>query len=132
MARDKINLQHYTYDATDSIGVVELVQHNVVVANGIEIANAFAGKDNSIEILITNSDASDNTITVKAGQKQNCILGDIKNQTVKAGKTVAIDLMRDMARFERDNGSVYIDFGTGFTGTIAVFGRRAGLRPKTA
>lgn len=128
MARDSINLQYFTYDATDSIGVVVIEKKAITVANGIELKNAFAGKDNSIDILIENTAGADNTFTVKAGEKQNAQLG-LSNVPIPAGRTVAIDLMRDMARYERADGSVYIDFGTGFTGNIYAIAKRAGLKP---
>lgn len=128
MARDSINLQHFIYDETDSVGTITITKQAVNVANGIEIKKAFAGKDNSVEILIENSSNADSVVTIKAGQKQNALLGD-SHVTIGTGKTVALDLMRDMARYERADGSVYLDFATGFTGNVYAIARRAGLKP---
>lgn len=122
MARDIIQVNNYVYEATDCAGVVA-IEKQAISANGIEIANAFAVKDNSLKVTVENT-GSAGTVTIKAGEKQNAILGDL---------TIAVDsgineiaLNRDMARFENIDGSVYLDF-TGVTGNIWAVAEKAGL-----
>lgn len=127
MARDEISLQYMTYDATDSVGSAQITKQNVVQANGIKIKNAFACKDNSLKIVIDNTYAtSDSTLTIKAGNKQNSILGDSTVALVKSATTVIAPL-RDMARYENSDGSIDLDFSTGFTGSIFAVAEKAGL-----
>ena len=124
MARDKITVYNYTYEATDSVGVATITPQTVTQANGIEIEKAFANKDNSLTITVNNT-GSATTMIVKAGQKQNAVLGDC---TIAIGEGVnQVALNRDMARFENKDGSVYIDFASGFTGTIYACAEKAGL-----
>ena len=126
MARDKIQVQTMIYDATDSVGSVAITKQAVTQANGIEIENAYAEKDNSLKIIVENTANSASTLTIKAGDKQNAILGDSIIALAASGVTV-ISPIRDGARFERTDGSIYIDFGTGFTGNIYAVGEKAGL-----
>lgn len=131
MARDKIQIQTMTYDATDSAGSVAVTKQAVTQANGIEIEKAYSEKDNSLKIIIENtttvsSAAADSTVIIKAGEKQNAKLGDL-TIALGAGKTVVISPIRDGARFERNDGSIYLDFGSGFTGNIYAVGEKAGL-----
>lgn len=132
MARDEITLQYVTYDAKDSVGSKKIAKQAVTQANGIELKNAFQAKDNSVVITIeTTYSSADSTLTIKAGEKQNAKLGDATVALAKAttaGATVTeVRLNRDMARFERKNGSVYLDFSSGFTGNIWATAEKAGL-----
>ena len=127
MARDKIQLNYYKYDKTDRAGSVAVTPQTVTQANGITLEHAFAGKDNSVVLHVTNSSTSaDSTVTIKAGEKQNSNLGDLIIPAPKSAE-VAIVLNRDMASFEKLDGSVDIDFATGFTGTIYATAEKAGL-----
>lgn len=124
MARDKIKVYNYTYDTTDCVGVVAVSKQTVTQTNGIEIEKAFANKDNSLVITVDNT-GSVSTMTIKAGEKQNAMLGDC-TVALEAGIN-HVALNRDMARFENIDGSVYIDFTDGFTGNIWAVAEKAGL-----
>lgn len=116
MTRDAIDLLYLVPNANDTICSKKITKQAVTQANGIEIKKAFAGKDNSIRISVENT-GSASTLTVKAGEKQNACLGD-QNVILAASAITEFDLVRDGACFERNNGSVYIDFASGFTGNI--------------
>ena len=127
MARDEITLNYLTYDATDSVGYVCPTPQAVTQANGIKLKKAFAGKDNSVKIIIENTDSSnDHTLTIKAGEKQNACLGD-STVALKKSATTIVAPLRDMARYERADGSIYLDFSSGFTGNIYAVAEKAGL-----
>lgn len=42
--------------------------------------------------------------------------------------SITVILLEDISRFENRDGSIYIDFGTGFTGNIWAVAKRAGLQ----
>ena len=126
MARDEITLQYLVYDATDSVGTVNIEKQTVTQADGIKINGAFACKDNSMKIVVENTAVADATVTIKAGNKQNAILGDAI-VAVKGSASTVIAPLRDMARFENKDGSIELDFSAGFAGNIYAVGERAGL-----
>lgn len=126
MARDEISLQYMTYDVTDSVGSADIAKQTVTQVNGIKLKNAFACKDNSVKIVVDNTATSDCTLTLKAGEKQNSILGDSVIALKKSAVTV-ISPLRDMARYENKDGSIDIDFSESFTGTIFAVAEKAGL-----
>lgn len=125
MARDSISLQYLTYDTSDSVGTATIAKQAVTQANGIVLANAFACKNNSLAIVIENTATSAMTATLKAGEKQNAVLGD-SSIPLPASSAVTLRI-RDLARYERKDGSLYFDFGTGFTGNIYAIAEKAGL-----
>lgn len=125
MARDAINIQYLKYDATDSVGSIEIAEQEVNQTNGIVLKNAFACKDNSLKIVVVNSGEA-SSMTIKAGDKQNAILGD-STVVLGANKTTVVAPYRDMARYEKADGSIDLDFAAGFTGKIYAVGEKAGL-----
>ena len=127
MARDKITVKLPLREATESIEIATFTKQSVTVANGIEIENAFADKNNSLFIIIEPTTTA--AVTFKAGDKYpNAMLGDLV-VTPTDDQPNAIQIL-DEARFERTDGSLYIDFGTGFVGTIYAVAKRAGILPK--
>lgn len=125
MTRDAIDLQYLVADATDCVCAKKITKQAVTQANGIEIKKALAGKDNSCRVYIENT-GSASEATIKAGEKQNACMGDFK-LTLPSSSLVAFDIVRDNARFERKDGSIYIDFASGFTGNIWADAVVAGL-----
>lgn len=126
MARDKITVQEPVLDAQHSVAVVVPTAKTVTVANGIEISNAFDEKDNTVYLVISNTANADKNVTIKAGNSYpNKMRGD-KVIEVKTA-TTAIVTIEDESRFENKDGSVYVDFAAGFTGTIYAIGKHAGI-----
>ena len=127
MARDKITVKLPMREATESIELVTFTKQAVTVANGIEIENAFSNKNNSLFIVVEPTTTA--AITFKAGDAYpNAMLGDLIVTPTDDQPNVYQIL--DLARFERADGSLYIDFGTGFVGTIYAVAKRAGILPK--
>ena len=127
MARDKITPKLPLREATESVELVTFTKQAVTVANGIEIEKAFDNKNNSLFIIV--EPTSVGTITFKAGDAYpNSMLGDLTVTPTDDQPNVYQIL--DEARFERTDGSLYIDFGTGFVGTIYAVAKRAGILPK--
>lgn len=126
MARDKIYVQLPVQESTQSAEVIAVTKQAVTVANGIEIANAMKNKNNSMFIIVEPTTVG--TVTIKAGNNYpNRILGDLNILPTDDKPNVII--LEDISRFENRDGSIYIDFGTGFVGTIYAVAKRAGLKP---
>ena len=125
MARDILNVQLPVQDETASIEIKAFAKQTVAPANGIVIEKALDNKNNSLVIVIEPTTAG--AVTIKAGDAYpNSMLGDL-TVAPTAGQVNAI-LLEDMARFENRDGSVAIDFASGFAGTIYAVAKRAGFR----
>ena len=125
MTRDIINVQYPTLDHTESVANIGITVKEVTQANGITIAEAFSNKNNSLFIIIENSGTS-SLLTVKAGDSYpNSMLGDIVIE-LPAGMS-AIQL-QDLSRFEKSDGSIDLDFASGFIGKIFAVAKWAGVK----
>jgi hypothetical protein len=117
MARDLIDVQYPTVDATQSVGAVKVTKTTVTPANGIGIKKAFANKNNTLSICVENNDDAATYITFKAGDAYpNAMLGDLKVDLL--AETANVFQVQDISRFENKDGSLNIDFASGFDGTI--------------
>ena len=127
MARDKVTVLLPAPDATKSVEVGIVTKQAVTVANGIEIEKALENKNNSLVIFVE-ATGSDATLTVKAGNEYpNKILGDLTTP-LKGGAVTAV-ILEDISRFENRDGSIYLDFSTGFTGNTWAVAKRVGMQP---
>ena len=132
MARDSINVHLPVADRSNSVEFIEIDKQSVTQANGIEIKEALRNKNNSLQISVENTTTSsgsavDSTLIIKAGNNwPNAMLGDLTLEVKQSAITVI--LLEDISRFENRDGSIYIDFGTGFTGNIWAVAKRAGLQ----
>ena len=127
MTRDKIDVQYPTLDHTESVANIGITKKTVVVANGITIADAFSNKNNSLFIVVQNDDDAKSSMTVKAGDAYpNSMLGDI---TIEIPVGVSAIQIQDLSRFEKSDGSIDLDFATGFDGSIYAIAKWAGVRP---
>lgn len=125
MTRDIINVQYPTLDHTESIANIGIKTSTVTQANGITIADAFSNKNNSLFIVINNTD-TDSLLTVKAGDAYpNSMLGDI---VIELPEGISAIQLQDLSRFEKADGSIDLDFAEGFTGTIYAIAKWAGVR----
>lgn len=125
MARDEIIVHLPVQDDSQSVEVIGFTKTTVTQANGIKIKDALVNKNNSLQITVETT--GDSTVIVKAGNNYpNKILGD-KTITVKSGLTVI--LLEDISRFENRDGSIELDFATGFTGSIWATAKRVGMKP---
>jgi len=124
MTRDIINVQYPALDHSESVANIAITQTTVVPANGITIADAFSNKNNSLFIVIDASAAS--KLTVKAGEAYpNSMLGEI---VIELPAGVSAIQLQDLSRFEKTDGSIDLDFATGFSGTIFAVAKWAGVR----
>ena len=127
MARTEITLQYPTSDATDTIQTLKPTATSVVQADGIKIKDAFACKDNTLTIVIANTAEAAKDITIKKGAYPNAVLGDITFNVLASSTNIV--KIENPSRLEQADGSLLIDFASGFTGTIYATGKHAGLKP---
>ena len=125
MTRDIINVQYPTLDHTESVANIGITAKEVTQANGITIAEAFSNKNNSLFIIIENSSTS-SLLTVKAGDSYpNSMLGDI---VIELPAGISAIQLQDLSRFEKSDGSIDLDFASGFTGKIFAIAKWAGVK----
>lgn len=128
MARDIVEVLLPVQDGTQSVETATVVKKEVVQANGIAIKEALANKNNSLQITIETTATSDSTLTIKAGDNYpNKILGDLTVALAKSAVTVVI--LEDISRFENRDGSINLDFASGFAGNVWAVAKRAGVKP---
>lgn len=128
MARDTIDVQNPVLDNSESVGTVKVTKTTVMQANGITVKKAFNNKNNTLFIHVDTTATSDSSLTIKAGDTYpNAMLGDLTVALTKSAETVL--QIQDPSRFENKDGSVNIDFASGFAGTIYAVAKRAGLKP---
>ena len=81
---------------------------------------------NTMKITVENTSGGDTTVTFKAGGKHpNAMRGDV-TCAVGNGKTVEFTV-QDPSQFVNADGSILIDFATGFTGNIWATGKPTGI-----
>ena len=133
MTRDEITVQLPTLENTQSVEVATITKQAVTQANGILLKKAFDNKNNSLQISIENTTGegttpADSALTIKAGDAYpNAMLGDLPVSLTKSEITVVI--IDDISRFEKRDGSIELDFASGFTGNVWAVAKRAGLVP---
>lgn len=128
MARDTIEVLYPIIDNSHSISSVKITKNAVTAANGIEVKSVFSNKNNSLFITFENTATADSTITFKAGNHYpNRILGDL-TIPIKLSSVLSVQI-QDLSRFENEDGSIYIDFATNFTGNIYAVAKSTKLTP---
>lgn len=134
MARDEITVHIPEQEQSQSVEIKQITKKAVTQANGIKIKNALDNKNNSLQIYVENTyETADSTLTVKAGDNYpNAMLGDLTLPLTKAASnapTLYVLLLEDISRFENRDGSIDLDFSTGFTGNVWASAKRVGMKP---
>ena len=128
MARDIVNVLLPVQDDTQSVETIAVAKQAVTQANGIAIKEALANKNNTLQISIETTASADSTLTIKAGDNYpNKILGDLT--VALEGSAITVVLLEDISRFENRDGSINLDFASGFAGNVWAVAKRAGIKP---
>lgn len=126
MTRDLINVQYPTLEDTISVSAAEITKTTVDASKGVAVKNAFANKNNTLMICVENADDSDSEITFVAGDNYpNAVLGDLTIPVL--AETTNIYQIQDASRFENKDGSLNLDFKTGFDGTVFAVAKSTAL-----
>ena len=126
MTRDLIDVQYPKLDGTQSVAELKITKSTVTQANGVGIKKAFANKNNTLIVCIENTAESNSQVTFKAGNMYpNAMLGDLTLDVLAS--TVNAFQIQDISRFENRDGSLNIDFKSGFTGKIYAIAKPTAL-----
>ena len=126
MTRDLIDVQYPKLDVTQSVAELKITKSTVTQANGVGIKKAFANKNNTLIVCIENTAESNSQVTFKAGNMYpNAMLGDLTLDVLAS--TVNAFQIQDISRFENLDGSLNIDFKSGFTGKIYAIAKPTAL-----
>ena len=128
MTRDIISVNMPKVEASQSIAYEEFTPFEVNATNGIVIEKAAENKNNSLSILIENASETASSVTFIAGDTYpNSMLGDLVIPLKELATTVC--QLQDLSRFENRDGSIHLDFQTGFVGNIYAVAKCAGITP---
>lgn len=128
MTRDIISVNMPVVEASQSVAYKDIVAFEVNASNGITIEKATENKNNSLSILIENSAETASSVTFVAGDAYpNSMLGDLVIPLKESLTTVC--QLQDLSRFENRDGSINLDFQSGFVGNIYAVAKRAGITP---
>lgn len=87
-------------------------------ANGANIPGA--GDSGKLLIRVTNTNASNRTVTVKAGNNPPALRSGLGDLTITVPATTGDTLIVvESARFMQADGSINVDFGASMTGIIS-------------
>lgn len=127
MTRDIIDVQYPVLDSTESVANIGITEKEVTAANGITIKDAFSNKNDTLFIVINTETSGGSLVTVKAGDAYpNSMLGNI---VIELPEGVAAIQIQDLARFQKADDSIDLDFDADFEGTIYAVAKWAGVRP---
>ena len=124
--RDIIEVQYPVLNHTESVANILINTLKVKHENGVTIKDAFSNKNNSLFIVINNTGNNIGLLTVKAGDAYpNSMLGDI---IIELSKGISAIQLEDLARFQKQDDSIDLDFNEGFKGSIYAVAKWAGVR----
>lgn len=108
-------------DNKDIVTVSSTTIDSSLVTAGASVAKAFDVKPGTTRVRVYNSAGTTKVITFRKGGFATGIGGDV-TIAIPTVTTVDILLNRIEAQVQQLDGSLYIDFQTGFTGTLSVLG----------
>ena len=130
MTRDIINVQYPVLDNTESVANIGITAAEVTAANGVTIKDAFSNKNDTLFIVIDTTTTGGSLLTVKSGEAYpNSMLGDI---VIELPEGISAIQIQDLARFQKADDSIDLDFDEDFEGTIYAVAKWAGVRPVDA
>jgi hypothetical protein len=101
-------------------GVYTTIDASLVSA-GLSITDFFKHKLDYTFIHVKNTAASSKNITFKAGVQFRSGIGDLVVSVPNSGERM---VQLESARFKQADGALYVDFDSGFTGSIGGFSLR--------
>ena len=108
-------------DKKDIVTVVPTTIDSALVTAGAIVPKAFDVKPGTTRLRVYNSDSAAHIITLRAGGFATGIHGDV---TISVPATTIIDFLlnRVEAQVQQLDGSLLIDFSTGFVGLLDILG----------
>lgn len=116
MARDSVAITQLTL----SSGVAEPSGTTIAPANGAAIPAG--GDTRRLFVRITNTNASDRTVTIRSGVNPPAFRQGLGDATISVPATNGVRYVTvESARFVQSDGAIYLDFETGMTGKVMAF-----------
>ena len=121
MARDVLAVTPITIDAATAAATPE----TITAANGLIIET---GITDNLVISVTHTAASKKTMTIVAGGGPRAALGDLEVDFAAGHETAVVKFFAlESARFVQNDGTILIDFESGFTGSAVAYRLPKGL-----
>lgn len=115
MARTNVDLVNLTVNAETGIGANATTIDAALVTAGVQVD---MGLDMRVLIYIENTFAGDKTVTIAGTDRYGVTVAD-KVITCAQDTPLLIGPMESLY-YEQNGGKMYIDFETGFTGSILI------------
>ena len=117
----KLEVFYPVLDHTESVAFIGVQRHYFTHHKNIEIPDAFSAKNKGLMLVIDNLDLDKHSIvTVKAGNTYpNSMLGDL---VIELNQGISVIQLADLARFERNGGSLCLEFPEDMRGSIYAIG----------
>ncbi|MBO6271609.1 hypothetical protein J6O48_02380 [bacterium] len=126
MTKDIINVQYPISDATQSVAATGISKTAVDPDKGVSIKKAFANKNNTLMVCVENTAQTDSKVTFLAGDAfPNAMLGNLEQDLL--AKTTTVFQLQDISRFENKDGSLNLDFPSGFSGNVFAIAKSVAL-----
>ena len=125
MTKDLIYVQYPTTDETQSVSSAKIVKSTVDPDNGVTIKGALANKNNTLVVLVENDGSASNITFVAGNVYPNAMLGSLTQPV--SGESITAFQIQDPSRFERKDGSIDLEFDSGFTGSIYAVAKSTAL-----
>lgn len=109
-----------------SVAITETTIDATLVTNGVNVPEAFNYQE--LQLIVYNSAVSAKTITLQAGDGVNAGIGDYTLSVASSARRLITTI--DSSRFANSSTTdvpLQIDFESGFTGTIAIIGKKRGI-----
>jgi len=125
--RDSVSVILPDLDTTQSVATATVSATAINASKGVIIPDALDNKNNSLAIIVTNTStvSASNVILVKSDMYPNALLGNC-TISVPQNSTMCIQL-QDISRFEQKDGSILINFASGYSGSIYAIAKSAGV-----
>lgn len=126
MARTTATVKYIDHTGTSvNVTTGDTTIDATLVTNGLDITNFFDTNEGTRAILVTNAESSAKTVTIKEGTGVNAT-GDLAVSVPATTQLLIGNLVS--SKYDQGDGSLFIDFATGMTGSIIGIGEGAALR----
>jgi|ERR1700741_1668771 len=117
MARTAIPITRLVHNDSISNPAGTTIDSTLVTAGAVIVSPPFS----SIMVRVNNTSGADRDVIVRAGIRPIASMGGYGDLTEEVPATSGSELFYlNSSRYAQTNGDLYIDFESGFTGTIAV------------
>lgn len=126
MARTVATVKYIDHSGTSvNITTGDTTIDSSLVTAGLDITNFFDTNEGTRALLVTNAEASAKIVTIQEGTGVNAN-GDLAVSVPATTQVLIGNLVS--SKYDQGDGSLYVDFATGMTGSIIAIGEGSALR----